>query len=111
MPQIVHHAGQDLTAFAFESVTVSDTAGGLTAATYNPAANGRAQRAYITVETAQIRYRLDGTDPTASVGHILEVGDILIIDGNANIANANFIRTGGTSGTIRVTYERFRLPS
>lgn len=84
---------------AFESITVTGTAGGLTAATVD-----KATHALITVETAQVRFRLDGTDPTAAIGHILDVGDELLLDSNTQLLNANFIRTGGTSGVLRCAY-------
>ena len=47
---------------AFESVTVSGTAGGLTTATIAGQRN-----ALITVETAQIRFTIDGTTVTAEI--------------------------------------------
>ncbi|MCD6161324.1 MAG: hypothetical protein J7K40_02800, partial [candidate division Zixibacteria bacterium] len=45
--------------FDYESVDVEDSAVGLTSGTYDDAI-----RAEMTLETAQIRYRVDGTDPT-----------------------------------------------
>lgn len=101
--------------FAHEKITVDNTAGGkaLTKATYDPVSrdainnNARqAQRAVITVETAQIRYRYDGGAPTDAVGHILNSGDVVTLIGYAAINQFRAIRTGGTSGVIVVTYER-----
>jgi hypothetical protein len=83
----------------YESVTVANTAIGLTAGTY-----GANIYALITCETAQIRFRIDGTNPTASEGHILNPGDILKLDSNADIAAFKAIRTGATSGVIKVSY-------
>ena len=83
----------------FESVTVTGTAGGLTTATIAGQRN-----ALITVETAQIRFRVDGTVPTASVGHILNVGDVLELDSTEALVGFSSIRTGGTSATIRCSY-------
>lgn len=101
--------GQDLTAFDYEAITVADTSVGFTAATITPGGTARpAHRAHVTAETAQMRYRYDGTAPTATEGHLLEVGDVLTIEGINNVSNARFIRTGATSGTIRCTFERFR---
>jgi len=54
---------------AYESITVSSTAKTLTAATYEAR-----PYAFITVENAQIRFRLDGTAPTATEGHLAEPG-------------------------------------
>ena len=84
---------------AFESITVSGSAGGLTTATI-----AGMETALITVEAAQVRFRLDGNNPTSSVGHILEVGDVLEIDSSEAMGIVSFIRTGGTSGTLRCSY-------
>ena len=84
---------------AFESVTVSDTSGELTDAT-----KLNATFALITVESAAIRFRLDGTAPTATVGHVLEAGDSLFLDSAEQITKVQFIRRDGVSATIRVSY-------
>ena len=89
-------------ASAYESVTIDDTAGGvgLTAAAY-----GTKTRAMITVETATFRYRIDGVAaPTASVGHQAQVGDVILLTSNEDIAGFRGIRDTGTSATIHVTY-------
>jgi len=93
-------------AFAYESVTVADSAIGLTVTTFDPGDAPCAERALVSVETAQIRYQYDGTDPTSSVGHVAEPGDLIELDGNQNIRNFAAIRTGAVSATLRVTYER-----
>ena len=51
------------------------------------------------LETASVRLRYDGTAPTATEGELIEPGDIVTISG-ADLANAQFIRTGGTSGVL-----------
>ena len=61
---------------------------------------------FCTLETAQIRYTLDGTAPTTTVGHLLEIGDTLTIQGRDNIVRFRAIRTGSTSGTIMATFFR-----
>ena len=91
-------------AFAFETVTVTASSTALTTATYTTDGE-KAKRAVLTLETGQIRYRYDGTAPTASVGHILNVFDILVINSSDNISNFRAIRTGGTSGVLSCTYE------
>lgn len=88
-----------LTPFDHESITVADTAIGLTPATY-----AAATRAEMTLETAQIRKWADGTAPTASVGQIVEVGDVIVLNSAAQIAAFKAIRTGGASGVLRVEY-------
>ena len=93
-------------AFAYESVTVATVSIGFTATTYQPTNEVGARRAVITLETAQIRYRYDGTDPTSTEGHILEIGNQLIIEGYGDISLFRAIRTGGTSGVLKATFER-----
>nr|QNO41555.1 hypothetical protein MPGNBCFJ_00019 [Methanosarcinales archaeon ANME-2c ERB4]QNO42069.1 hypothetical protein NIICAKKE_00019 [Methanosarcinales archaeon ANME-2c ERB4]QNO42284.1 hypothetical protein OEDCDHIP_00001 [Methanosarcinales archaeon ANME-2c ERB4]QNO42439.1 hypothetical protein ADMFNEEM_00005 [Methanosarcinales archaeon ANME-2c ERB4]QNO42689.1 hypothetical protein GKPKHNMI_00011 [Methanosarcinales archaeon ANME-2c ERB4] len=85
--------------FDYESITVADSAIGGTAATYL-----EATRAEMTLETAQIRFRVDGTNPTSSEGHLVEVSDVIILNSAAQIANFKAIRTGATSGVLKVTY-------
>jgi hypothetical protein len=90
-----------LNPIAFETLTVDDTAAGihLTAATYTDA-NG----AYITAETASIRFRVDGTAPTASVGHLVETKGVIELRSQKEIENFKAIRTGSTSAVIMITY-------
>ena len=91
--------GGGLTPFAHETLTVADTAVGLTSATYSDAT-----RAEMTLETAQIRMWADGTDPTASAGILVNVGDTIVLNSAAQIANFKAIRTGSTSGTLSIQY-------
>jgi len=93
------YSDEGLTPFDYESITVSNTAIGLTSATYLDAT-----RAEMTLETAQIRFRVDGTDPTSSEGHPVYVGDLIILNSAAQIAAFKAIRTGSTSGVLKVTY-------
>lgn len=90
-----------LTPFAYESKTVDATSGGvaLTSGTYDDAT-----RAEMTLETAQIRFRMDGTNPSATEGHLVEVGDPIVLNSAAQIAAFKAIRTGGTSGVLKATY-------
>ena len=87
---------------AYESVTVDATVGGvlLTAATYL-----RATKAFMTLESAQIRFTKDGTAPTTSVGHLLQVGQTVYLENADEIRNFRAIRTGSSSGVLKVTYE------
>ena len=88
-----------LAPFAYESITVANSAIGLTSGTYSDAT-----RAEMTLETAQIRFRMDGTNPTSSEGHLVEVGDTITLDSAAQIADFLAIRTDSTSGVLKVTY-------
>lgn len=103
----------------FESVTVSTVSIGLTAAklvvtgtanAYNESTAyvdvKRAHKVLITTETDKVRFRLDGTAPTAAIGHELAAGDSLEVAGFANLSNLRFIRSGAADATIRVTYYR-----
>lgn len=94
--------------YAFETITVADTAIGFTSSTYRTekATTGTAHlKAHVTATGAAMRYRYDGTSPTSSVGHILSHGDTLDIVGTVNLANFKAIRSGANSGTLHVTYE------
>ncbi len=92
----------DYNVVSHETVTVADTAIGFTAATMTPDVKG----VFCTLETAQVRFWIDGstTAPTATVGHLLEVGQTLTILNWAAIRSIMFIRTGGTSGVLQVTF-------
>lgn len=57
--------------------------------------------ALIRTESQPVRWRDDGTDPTTTVGMILNVGDILKYDGN--LSKIRLIQTAATA-TLNVTY-------
>ena len=106
--------GVEFTAFSFESVTVDDASTSITASVTGtapragePAVIRRGQRALVTVATAQIRFRYDGTAPSSTVGHLAEAGDKLEILGYDNILNFRAIRTTATNATLSVTLEIF----
>lgn len=87
---------------AYESLTVDDTVSGiaLTATTYL-----RAHRAFMTLESAQVRFTKDGTAPTTSIGHLLQVGQTVDLKNADEIRNFRAIRTGSSSGVLKVSYE------
>lgn len=90
-------------AVSFETLTVGTTAVGLATGTITPGSStDKVDLCRGRLEVAQVRYRDDGTAPTASVGLLLEVGDLIAIDGSDNITNFRAIRTGGTSGTLPI---------
>jgi len=91
----------DLNVSGYESITVADTAIGFTAATVGAAG---IKGAFCTVETAQIRFRMDGTNPTSAEGHVLDPGQTLTIINQGTLVNTMFIRTGATSGVLKVTF-------
>jgi hypothetical protein len=84
---------------AYESVTVADSAIGLTSGTY-----GDATKAEMTLESGQIRVRKDGTNPASDEGHLVEIGDTIILKSAADIASFKAIRTGSVSGVLKVSY-------
>ncbi len=85
----------------YESLTIDNTAGGiaLTAAKYSTCT-----KAFITVETAQIRWTIDGTAPTTTVGHLANAYDIIDLTSAEDLAAFRAIRVGSVSGTIHCTY-------
>ncbi len=86
----------------YETVTVSTTAIGLT-----PQGNRNVTNAFITVETASIRFHTSAEDvPTSSVGHQLDSGDTLTLESAHEVANFRAIRKDGTDGVLRVSYGR-----
>ena len=86
--------------FAFEALAVAGTAVGFTAATF-----ATAYAAVIRVEGAQVRYRTDGTDPSATVGMVADPGDVLNINSSRDLQAIKFIRTGG-SATVNAEFVR-----
>lgn len=91
-----------------EQVDVDATAGGvgLTAAS---AKNSKAQRAFCTVETAQIRIQTDPgvtlTQGGSEGSPIMNPGDSFYIHGTFDMQNFKAIATGATSGALNVIYE------
>lgn len=83
-----------------ESVTVSTSAIGITTtatAGFLPSA------AEITVEAAAIRFWEDGTDPTATVGHEAEDGDVIPLVDRSAVTKFRAIRRDGADATLRVS--------
>ena len=93
-----------MNAFAYESIVVSSTPIGFTEGTFAASGASPARAAFITVEDASCRYRIDGTDPTSSEGHLLSSGDDKTIEGLENLYNFRAIREAPVDATLRVTY-------
>lgn len=104
---------QGMNAVAFETITVSTTAIGITStlATETPTVNApldikRGVRAALfSVETNNIRVRFDGTDPTASVGHLVTAGDFLWVEGHDALLRLRMIRASADAA-VSVTLFR-----
>ncbi len=62
----------------------------------------------LTVEVAPIRWWADGTDPTSSEGHLMQVGDFIdwMAEGNYKSVIERFraIRQGSNSATVQVSF-------
>jgi hypothetical protein len=86
-------------AFAgYESVTVGNTAVGLS--TSIPAYGGEKASCVCTIESAPIRFRLDGTSPTATEGHMLTPDASLMLQGG-QISKFKAISLNGTNATLK----------
>lgn len=85
-----------LRAVGFESVTVGETAVGLTI----PAS---AEMAMGVLETSPVRYRDDGTNPTATVGVLVATGSTVVIC-SRSLTPIKFIRSDASDGTLQVMY-------
>ena len=85
-------------AINFETLTVSTTAVAITATIIDQ----QHDNALITCEAASVRFRLDGTAPTATVGHVLDPGDILELRG-CELGKFQAIRRDGTDATLQVS--------
>lgn len=93
--------------YDFEALTVADSVQILTPTKYKDSVtSGGASEAFITNDGAEIRFRYDGGTPTATVGHVLADGGIIIAKGQNQMESFKCIRTGSTSSEISVTYER-----
>lgn len=86
----------------FEPITVTDTAGGLTADKLVGM-----NHAFVTVETAQIRFRTDGGAATASSGHLIEAGQTIILESSRELDQFSCIRTTGTNAALMVSYDKY----
>jgi hypothetical protein len=90
----------------FENVTIDNTAAGIgfTSTTITPAGAPIMTKCSGKLETAQIRYRFDGTAPTTTVGAVADIGDTVTITGYAYLQAFRAIRTGSSSGYTTVVY-------
>lgn len=81
-------------AYDAESITVSNTAIGFTAAKIKHESNGsiHPREAVFVVETDAIRFRVDGTDPDASTGHLVQAGSTIKIIGETDMRAFKAIR-------------------
>lgn len=84
---------------SYEPLTVSNSAKAFTAATI-----GDRNFAFVTCEAAAIRFRVDGTDPTATEGHELLVGEKLTLNRIQQLQKFRAIRRDGADATLRCSF-------
>ena len=105
-------------AFATERITVSTSAIGGTAATFNnvgevsgasvnQVGGGRLRATGALVEcfTNPVTYTVDGTTPVGgTTGHALAAGDTTLLVGYQAVNKFRAIRTGASDGALQITY-------
>lgn len=89
----------------FDTLTISSTASGLTTQKIR-----NNDQAFITVETGQIRFRMDGQAPTTTNGHILNPGDSITLNNKEQLTQFQAITTG-SNATIQVSYASAKTQS
>jgi hypothetical protein len=100
---------QSVSYFAFEQITVANSAVGFTSTKVEPDGSSGSRKATLAecrLETAEIRWRIDGLAPTTTVGTLLEPGDQLVLAGHDVIMRFQAIRTGATSGVLSCNYSQ-----
>ena len=95
---------EHLTTYAEEVISITDSAQRLTLSNFY--STPPCKKVEMFLETAQIRFRLDGTDPTSTVGEVMNPYDRMTLTGMNDAENFRAIRTGGTSGNLRIKYKR-----
>ena len=58
--------------------------------------------AKVVVETAPVRFTLDDTDPTATLGWPLSAGDSITLTGVEEVRDIKFIRQAGLDATLTI---------
>ncbi len=88
----------------FEEITVTDVATPLNANNLT-LLNGRVCESIVcNVRAADVRYRMDGGDPTANTGVLAPANTTFTIRGRGNVARFKAIRTATTNAILGVHY-------
>ena len=82
-----------------QRLTVDDTAGGVSLTVPAGALAGSAR-----LETAAIRFTLEGTAPTATDGRVLAVDGTISFDNRSELTGFKAIRSTVTNGVLDVEY-------
>ncbi len=90
---------------AFEEVEVNGSVEALNPDVYAPADGAQGAKAVVTAEGGDMRYRLDGQDPTVDSGHLLRDGAMLELKSIYSIRKFRVINTTETAGKLSVSYE------
>ena len=101
---MTHIIVRDGLPYDFESIAVTATVIGLTTAKLSPNSAPPPTAALLTLETAAIRFRMDGVEPTTSEGHLMSSGDQLTLSSIDQLRKFRAIRDTNTSGVLKVTY-------
>lgn len=94
----VNEASKEPIADSFEQIAIDSTAIALTTPPEG------VLKALISVETADIRFRIDGTDPTSTVGQPALKDDVIVLSNAIDISKFKAIKSGSTAATLSVTY-------
>ena len=92
MSEIYRIVGHDTKAVSNSAVSLTTSGSNITQVT-------------VRVNDASLRWRADGTAPTASEGHTQTVGDIFILTDESEISNFQAIRKGSVDSEIDCIYE------
>ena len=82
----------------YEKLAVADSSIGLASVP------SMATRAYIQCDTAAVRFRYDGTAPTTAEGTLIAADGSVTLKGEDVLGSVRFIRTTGTSASLKVAY-------
>ena len=88
-----------------ETLTVSTTVLSLATDTIGGRGTSRPESRYcfLSLDTAAVRWRVDGIDPTDSVGHVMASGASLELYGHETIARFKVIRDTASDGVLTAT--------
>lgn len=92
----------DLTPFEYERIT-GITAAAVVRLTQALRENAQTRGVFITIETSNIRYRVDGGEPDANNGHLVYAAQNIYLRDPSAIREFRMIGSGGTAVAI-VTY-------
>ena len=88
-----------------EEIVVGSSVKALTPAVYDPGNGVSASFAMVTAEDGAMRYFVNGQNPSAASGVLLEEGDIVELPSIYHIKDFRVIKAGDDDGKITVTYE------